>query len=467
MKSIGKKVAAAGVLVLALVLGGLALASRSKVRSWERSSQTSLELYEKGRFSEALRPGEEALRLAQEGFSPSDIRTLLSKELVGKVLARTGGLSRSHELLVEAERASKEVFGQGSVRRARFLSSLAEVKAARGEFDEAEELHQEVLRLVQGEHGIISGPTALAFARLGGLYMDWGLYEQAEPVFNRAGAILLRTGLTDRGLSAFMDAELCRIMVESGRLRDAQSACPSSLSARQAMAPPDHPDLARSLTASGLFHLRSGRLDKARRHLEAALKAFDAEPKADLRGREGALLAMAELKAGQGDLSSAEQSFAEVRTASDSPYATVKTLIREAGCELRGGQAKRAAGALREALSLHDELPLADKLDRELILFGLGEAHASQGLYDQAEGYLSDALEAAEERHGRGVEDMISALAALGRVQAAGKRYSKAEATARRLSELGDGYGRSNPTGRRARDAAAGIRRALAGRGRS
>ncbi|MFA6319237.1 MAG: tetratricopeptide repeat protein [Elusimicrobiota bacterium] len=463
MKMIDKTTALAGAaaLALALVLGWMSLASRSRTRRWERASQASLELYEKGRFSEALLPAEEALKIAERRFGGSDIRTLLSMELAGKLLARTGGLTRSRALLSAAAQASKEVFGEGSSRRARFLSTLAEAKAMAGEFDEAEALHQETLTLVQQDHGVISGPTALAFARLGGLYTDWGLYEQAVPVFNRASAILVRTGKPDSVVSAFIDSELCRILVETGRMQAARGTCPSSLASRQSLLPADHPDLARSLTGMGLYHLRSGRPDKARAHLSAAQELYEKAPAADFRGRESVLLAMAELKAGLGDLPGAQADFGKARSDSDSPYVTVKTLIREAGCELRAGQARLAAGALREALSLHDELPLADKLDRELILFGLGESNAAQGDFDQAEDYLAQALEAAEERHGNGIEDTIAALSALGKVQVSAKRYGRASSTARKLTELGDSYGKDSPYRKKARESAAEIRRAM------
>lgn len=462
MQASVKWVVLGGVLGLAAVLGGTAFGlARARAGRWEKAAQASLDLFDKGRFSEALGPGEEALKIAEGRFGSSDIRTLYSMELVGKLLSRTGGLARADALLTEASLRGREVFGEASPKRARFVSSLAEVKARQGEFDEAESLHQQVLLLVQGAYGAISGPAALAFARLATLYADWGLYEQAVPVLNRAAAILDRVGQPDRAVSALLDAESCRISVETGRMEEARRTCPASLAARQALVPPDHPDLAASLVAMGLFHLRSGRPDKAQAHVEAAMKVYEKAPAADFRTRDSALMALAELSAGRGDLAAAEEAFNKVRSNSDSPYATVKALIREAGCEMRGGRPKKAAGALNEALSLHAELPLADKLDRELILFGLGESNAAQGRLEEAESFLTRAYEAAEDRHSAGVQDMISALRSLGRVQVAAKRFGRASATARRLTELGDSYGKGNVFHRSAHESAGEIKRAM------
>ncbi|MBI4677637.1 MAG: tetratricopeptide repeat protein [Elusimicrobia bacterium] len=382
----------------AIVLCSVAwLAACNRAGRWEKASQSSLDLFEKGRFAQALAPGEEALTMADDWFKPAD-------------------------------------------------------------------LLKEVVVLVQQAHGAISGPAADGFARLGTLYVEWGLYEQAEPLLNRAGAILSRIGEPSPAVRASLDEGLCVIAVDTGRLEAARQACPAALGARQGLVPPDHPDMARALTAMGLYHLRSGRPDKAEAHLEAALKVYEDTPGADVQGLASALMASAEVKASRGDLAGAEEAFGRAKARSESPYATVKALIREAGFELRGGQARKAAGALNEALALHAELPLADGFDREIILLGLGESNAAQGRLDDAEHFLARAVEAAENRHGVGTQEVTGALRALGKAQVSAKRYGKAAGTARRLREIGDSYGPRNPLGRRAYESAAGLYRSMGSR---
>ncbi|MCX5797248.1 MAG: tetratricopeptide repeat protein [Elusimicrobia bacterium] len=439
-----------GLLLLAAAAALCAAAACRKDRSraqWQRLSETSIDLYDQGRYLEALPPAKQAAAIAEKAFGPADLRTAYALDHLGKVYRRTGELETARPLFERAVRITAEALDHDAPMRAHFLDNLAELLMAQGKYDEAEDFYGDSLHLMQRSFGELSAPVSAAYTRLATLYTRWGVYAEAEKLIARLQDINSRIGASDAAMDAAVAAALAEIYLKTGRVDQAREPCRRALSLRQRL-PHNHLDLAQSLSGMGLLLLREGRLEEAQRSIQQAVDIHRSSPGADPQGLVEGWLDMAEVYAAQGRTQEAEKLFNSLLPRYDNPYAQVKAAIRVAGYYQQHGRLDTAEPLYLQALARQVASPKADQKDREVLLIRLAEVATGLGKQEQAEGYLRRALETNEDLRGELDPSSLDILASMARLQIARHRLDRAELWVARMRKVADAHGRESGIGK-------------------
>lgn len=421
----------------------LCLAACKGGKKWEDVGGRGIDLYEKGRYAEALPLALESLAIAEKRFG-DDVRTVYSIDLLGMIHLRTGSLDKAKPYFERAIEMNKRILKPNDPKQGHYFNNLAELLAAQGKYDEAETLYSESLSLYRGAFGEISLAVAGLFSKMGELYTRWGVHTEAEKSLRRAAAINDRLEKPDLGVQARVSVNLGWIALERGKLEEADRHCPKGAQLRRSLLPAAHTDLARALGVSAHLHLRRGRLDRAEELLKEAVGIYEGARGADDKGLLEAWLGMAELRAARGEHKEAERLFELAIQGYENPYVLIKALKRFGVYCLARGRNEDAARVFLAALEQHVKSPKADKADLEDVLVGLGRASLAGGRRREAEGYLLRALETNEERYSYPHESTLKILVPLAQAASAGGDKAKSDLYIRRMMKYADMFGRGH-----------------------
>jgi tetratricopeptide (TPR) repeat protein len=434
--------------VLAAIFAGAGACRKSYRESqWQKKSVASIDLFDQGRYLDALPPAQDAARLAETAFGTEDIRTAYALDHLGKVYRRLGELEKARELFERAVKISSAVLDPDAPKRAHFLDNLAELLMTQGKYDEAEDAYQNSLHLMQRSFGELSSPVATAYARLAALYTRWGVYEEAEPLFRRLQDINYRVGSSDDAMDAAVAAGRCKIYLEDGRLDLAREQCSRALTLRERL-PKNHLDLAQTLSTLGLLQLREGQVDEAQKSIQQAVDIYRLSPAADPQGLAEGWFNMAEVYAAQGRDSEAEQLFTKILPMFGNPYSQVKAATRVARYYQNRSRLDTAQSLYLQALARQASTPKADKQDQEALLVGLAQVSAGLGNNERASGFLERALKTNTALHGDFDPSSVDILAALARLKIAQHRSDQAERWLTRMRQVADTHGHESTLGK-------------------
>jgi|GEM_PF-2742896 len=293
MKSAGLLLAAAG----AALFGVSSLQTGPK---WADAAQVSIDLYEKGEYSLALPAAEKELAIALRSFGDDDIRTVYSKDHLGKICLRTGQPDRALELFSQTVATNERILDPDNPRQAYYLANLAFRQAAAGAYDKAQDTLVRSLRLLQKNYEEISRPVGEGYARLGHLYYLWGRYKQAGEVLRRAKEINSRIQDSDSIVDAGIDLDLWLLAYAEGEGVPERSLCEKSLSRLKDLLPPNHPEVGRALAAAALLDMERGKMASARENFTKAEGIFALYHGVEDRGLIESRLGLAALDKAEG-----------------------------------------------------------------------------------------------------------------------------------------------------------------------
>lgn len=369
-------------------------------KAWNRKSEASIDLYEKGLYAQALAPADDSLRLALEHFGEKDVRTVYSLDHLGKIYLRMGRLKDAEPLFERTVRINKEILGADAPKAAYYLANLADLRMRQERYDEAEDLYGDALRLYRKAYGEFNNRSAGVQARMAVLYKNWGLHEPAERLLRRVGAILDRVDDQDEAVAADVESAWCAVLLEGRRTGEAREHCERAFSIREKILPPGHTDLAEAMGGLGLLYVRRGRLEEAERILSRAEGVYKENPGADHHGHLAALMAGAELAAARGRVPEAAELFNKALSRFENSYAAVKAMARVARFHQKAGNLDLAEDLYRNATLKYEDSPKADSSDRETLLAGLVEVSLTRKNYAAAERLLERALPEDEDLYG-------------------------------------------------------------------
>ncbi len=143
------------------------------------------------------------------------------------------------------------------------LNNLAYLYEAQGKYTDAEMLYKEVLgvykRLFKGDHPSL----ATTLDNLAYLYRGQGKYVEAEPLAKNALAMYKRLFKGDHPDVAICLDNLGRLYFEQGKLADAEPLYKDALSMRKKLFNGDHPAVANSLSSLALLYLKQEKYGEA------------------------------------------------------------------------------------------------------------------------------------------------------------------------------------------------------------
>jgi CHAT domain-containing protein/Tfp pilus assembly protein PilF len=348
------------------------------------------QLYQEGRYAEAIAAAQQALALREQALDPTH-----------------PGIATS-------------------------LNNLAVLYQAQGDYAQAEAYLLRALAIREQSLPAEHPHIAQNFNNLAALYQEQGLYEEAEAYHLRALAIRERTlPAADPDLAQSFN-NLALLYRSQGRYAEAQPYYLRALTILEQALPPNHPDLATILNNLGLLYQYQGKYQDAEdtflRALAIANQAFS--PHHPILAANLNNLAL--LYDAQGRYSEAlpyyQQALAILERALPPKHPDIATSLNNlAGIYRFLGQNREALHYASRALGIREQALPPNHPDLADSFNSLGLLAQGQGQYDQAETYFRQALtidqQSLPENHPNIAGDLNN-LALLYKVQ---REFAKAE----------------------------------------
>jgi EAL domain-containing protein (putative c-di-GMP-specific phosphodiesterase class I)/Tfp pilus assembly protein PilF len=167
--------------------GGRLLFARRFTRAplWESYAAEGVRARERGRYGEAVRRCQAALRAAENGSAPAAARAAVLICL-GLAYAELGRYAEAEPVLRQALSIREQDLGPDHPQVANGLSHLAALYAHQGRYADAESLYRRVLAMDEYALGAAHPEVATDLNNLGAVYGYQDRYGEAEPLLRRA-----------------------------------------------------------------------------------------------------------------------------------------------------------------------------------------------------------------------------------------------------------------------------------------
>ncbi|WP_293028794.1 tetratricopeptide repeat protein [Moorena sp. SIO3I8] len=413
-------------------------------------NQQALELYQQGKYSEAMPLAERALEIRREvlGEEHPDVATSLNN-LAGLYFSQ-GRYGEAEPLFRQALALRKKLLGEDHPDVATSLNNLAGLYFSQGRYGEAEPLYRQALALKKKLLGENHPHVADSLNNLAGLYESQGRYGEAEPLYRQALALWKKLLGQDDPHVAHSLNNLAGLYFSQGRYGEAEPLLQQALALLTKLLGQDHPDVAESLNyLAGLYfsQARYGEAEPLFRQALALRKKLLGQDHPDVAESLNylALLYLSQARYGEAEpLFRQALALRKKLLGQDHPHVAT-SLNNLAGLYLSQGRYGEAEPLYRQALALRKKLlgqdhpHVADSLNYLALLY------LSQARYGEAEPLYRQALALRKKLLGQDhphVADSLNNLAVLYESQG---RYEKAEplyqqALALRKKLLGDDH---------------------------
>ena len=396
------------------------------------------ELYNEGKFKEAIPLAEKLVALIKQQRGEEDAETAASINLLAQLYERTGEYAKAEPLYKEALEIRQKVLGRGDPLTAQSLNNLGLLYWYMGDYAKAEPLLKEALEFFQKTRGREDPNAVITMNNLGLLYLDMGDYAKAELLLGEALKIRRKAlGPEDPNTATSLSnlAELYRAM---GEYAKAEPLYKEALEIRQKVLGREHPDTALSLDNLAGLYWAIGDYTKAEPLYKEAL-----EIRQKVLGREHpdtatSLNNLAALYRDMGDYAKAEPLYKEALEIQQKVFGrahlnTATSLNNLAALYRDMGDYAKAEPLFKEALEISQKVFGHEHPFTATSLHNLAELYATMGDYSKAEPLYKEALEIYQKVLGqdhpltvRNLESLAFAELDLGKTEEA-KRLSQLE----------------------------------------
>ncbi|NET67412.1 MAG: tetratricopeptide repeat protein [Moorea sp. SIO1G6] len=405
---------------------------KRKLAEASRLNQQLLELYQQGKYSEAIPLGEKALEIRQQvlGEEHPDVATSLNN--LALLYSRQGRYQQAEPLFQQALDLRKRLLGDQHPHVATSLNNLAFLYYSQGRYQEAEPLYQQALDLRKRLLGEEHLDVAQSLNNLALLYSHQGRYQEAEPLFQQALDLRKRL-LGDQHPDVASSLNNLAALYESqGRYKKAEPLYQQALQLYKRLLGEEHPDVAISLNNLALLYSHQGRYQEAEPLYQQAL---------DLRKRllgdqhpdvAQSLNNLAALYSSQGRYQEAEPLYQQAlqlykRLLGDQHPDVASSLNNLAALYSSQGRYQEAEPLFQQSLDLRKRLLGEEHPDVASSLNHLAVLYSDQGRYQEAEPLFQQALELHKRLLGEQHPDVASSLNNLAQLYYSQGRYQQAE----------------------------------------
>jgi tetratricopeptide (TPR) repeat protein len=124
-----------------------ALPSSAQESSWKELNAQVVELYQQGKYAQAVPIAKEAVKVAEATFGPDDARVATALNNLALLYDELGRYAEAEPLFRRALRIREKVLGPDHPDVAQVLNNLAELYKDEGKYVEAEPLYQRALHI--------------------------------------------------------------------------------------------------------------------------------------------------------------------------------------------------------------------------------------------------------------------------------------------------------------------------------
>jgi CHAT domain-containing protein/tetratricopeptide (TPR) repeat protein len=357
---------------------------------WTQLTNTTVQLYSAGKYAEALPAAQEALRVAEATFRPSDKRLAGSQMKVGQVLFKLNRLAEARDALTRSLASYERAVGPNSPEVATCAGHLALVYEAEQRYGEAEALHRRALAIDERALGPENGDLAIDLNNLAEILHRQMKFAEEEPVAMRALAIDVKVLGKDHPTVAVDLGNVAALYMAEGRNAAAEPIFRRALEINEKALGPAHPAVALSLSNLATLLRTEGQYGEAetlyRRAISSNLKALGPEHPQVARMMSSLAAMYVE----------------QVKFAAADPL-------------------------LRQALAIHEKVLGPDAPDVAADLSQLAAMYGAAGRFAEEEPLLRRALAIEEKAYGAKHPDVARRLIDLGAMLRDQGRYADAE----------------------------------------
>ncbi|MBD2606320.1 tetratricopeptide repeat protein [Scytonema hofmannii FACHB-248] len=359
-------------------------------KPWYKLNQRVVELYESGKYTQAVILATQALELARSSYG------------------------NEHP----------DVFTS--------LNNLALISQAQGRYEEAESLYEQALNLVQGLLGDENAVVAQTLNNLGSLYHAQGRYREAELLLEQALS-MRRRFLEDEDLDVAESLNnLASLYSVQGRYREAESLLQQSLEITQRLLENEHPDVAVSLVNLAEIYREQGRYSEAKPLLQQALNLLRHQFGNEHPDVAKSLNNLGLVYQSEGSYSEAESLLEQALNLRQHLWGhehddVADSLNNLALLRQTQGRYSEAEPLYQQALEITQHLFGDEHPDIAQSLNNLALLYREQGRYQEAESLYRGALNLRRNLFGDEHPDIAQSLNNLALLYRAQERYSEAE----------------------------------------
>jgi tetratricopeptide (TPR) repeat protein len=395
-------------------------------------NQQADELYQAGRYQEAIPLAEEVLAIRREQLGERHPDVAASLNNLAVLYHLQGRYGEAETRFLEALDISREQLGERHPAVASNLNNLAELYRAQGRYGEAETRFLEALDILQEQLGERHPDVATSLNNLAVLYHAQGRYGEAETCYLQALDIRQEQLGERHPLVATSLNNLAGLYQAQGRYGEAEPRYLQALDILQEQLGNRHPDVAQSLNNLAELYQAQGRYGEAEPHYLEALDIRQEQLGDRHPDVATSLNNLANLYRLQGRYGEAEPRYLEAlgiyREQLGNRHPDVATSLNNlAGLYRDQGRYGEAEPRYLEALDIRQEQLGNRHPDVATSLNGLAGLYRDQGRYGEAEPYYLEALDIRQEQLGDRHPDVAASLNNLAVLYHLQGRYGEAE----------------------------------------
>ncbi|WP_287738676.1 tetratricopeptide repeat protein [Microcystis sp. M179S2] len=405
---------------------------QDKLAEAERLTQQVIQLYQQGKYNEAIPLAEQALAISKQQLGDNHPLTAQSLNNLAGLYESQGRYSEAEPLFKQALAIRKQQLGDNHPSTATSLNNLAALYESQGRYSEAEPLYKQALAIRKQQLGDNHPDTATSLNNLALLYYSQGRYSEAEPLYKQALAIRKQQLGDNHPDTATSLNNLAALYESQGRYSEAEPLYKQALAIRKQRLGDNHPDTAQSLNNLAALYLSQGRYSEAEPLYKEALDIFKQQLGDNHPDTAQSFGNLAVLYYSQGRYSEAEPLYKQAlaiwkQQLGDNHPSTATSLNNLAGLYRVQGRYSEAEPLYKQALAIRKQRLGDNHPSTASSLNNLAELYQSQGRYSEAEPLYKQALAIWKQQLGDNHPDTASSLNNLALLYKSQGRYSEAE----------------------------------------
>ena len=398
----------------------------------KRLTQQAVELYQQGKYNEAIPLAEKALITRKKVLGENHIDTAESLDNLARFYESQGRYSEAEPLYKQVLAIAKTQLGDNHLNTGAILNNLAGLYESQGRYNEAEPLYKQALAIAKAQLGDDHLTTSIGLNNLAGLYESQGRYNEAEPLYKQALAIRKQQLGDNHSFTATTFNNLALLYNSQGRYREAEPLYKQALAIRKQQLGDNHPQTATSFNNFALLYYSQGRYSEAEPLYKQALAIRKQQLGDNHPSTATSLSNLAALYDSQGRYNEAEPLYKEAlaieKTQLGDNHPLTATSINNLALFYKyQGRYAEAESLYKQALVIRKQKLGDNHLSTATSLNNLAALYDSQGRYSEAESLYKQALFIRKAQLGDKHSDIAQTLNNLAALYEFQGRYSEAE----------------------------------------
>jgi CHAT domain-containing protein/Tfp pilus assembly protein PilF len=263
------------VCLLMVLLAAPARGADSPLEEAKALNQKVVELYQAGRYQEALPLAQRVLEIREKALGPEHPGTAASLNNLAELYLDMGAYDKALPLYQRSLKICEKALGPEHPSTATSLNNLAGLYQVMGAYDKALPLYQRALKIFEKALGPEHPSTATSLNNLAMLYKDMGAYDKALPLYQRALKIKEKVLGPEHPRTATSINNLALLYQDMGAYDKALPLYQRALKIREKALGPEHPSTAASLNNLAILYQAMGSYEQVLPLYRRALKIFE------------------------------------------------------------------------------------------------------------------------------------------------------------------------------------------------